>query len=264
MGTGAGCIASSAGADTLFTAEIVSLTSAFGDPTRREAWLFTRGRGERGATATEVSEHLGLHPNVARHHLDKLAAATYLEVFVARLEGAAAGRPSKHYRVPAGAGIDHATAIGLTTRRDELVLTLLGRALALVPPKAAQAMAEEVGEEYGRRLAADFVPGHTDSVARSFRAALHAVADALTAHGFSARAQAGPSTSDATLSSKERLTLVASGCPFGEAASQHPVLCSVDRGLIRGMLAGLGVDAEAAQHQSRALGDDRCVTAVFS
>ena len=49
-------------------------------------------------TAGEVAEHFALHPNVARHHLDKLAAGGYLEVFVARGGQGGAGRPSKRYR----------------------------------------------------------------------------------------------------------------------------------------------------------------------
>ena len=50
-----------------------------------------------------VAAEVGVHPNVARHHLDKLAAGGYLEVVVERAEGAGAGRPSKRYVVVADA-----------------------------------------------------------------------------------------------------------------------------------------------------------------
>src|SRR4029079_11749228 len=90
----------------------------------------------------------GLHPNVARHHLDKLAAGGYLEVAVERSEGGGAGRPSKHYRAPADA-----EALEVPVRSDDLVLTLLGRALAMLPREQAEIMAEEVGIEYGRTMA---------------------------------------------------------------------------------------------------------------
>ena len=69
--------------DAEFSAAVVAVTSAFGDPTRRQIYLFARERAD-GVTAGEVAEHFALHPNVARHHLDKLAAGGYLEVFVAR------------------------------------------------------------------------------------------------------------------------------------------------------------------------------------
>ena len=48
-------------------------------------------------------------------------------------------------------------------------------------------MAEEVGIEYGRVMAGSL--GGTPDGQRSFRSALHAVADALTAHGFAAHAE---------------------------------------------------------------------------
>src|SRR3974390_2068291 len=88
-------------------------------------------------------------------------------------------------------------------------------------------MALEVGQAYGRRLA-DEQP-HGDAQ-RSVKGAMAAVAAALTAHGFAARAEldgAAPA-------------VVAERCPFGEAAAHHPVLCAVDRGLVLGMLDGLG------------------------
>ena len=54
-------------------------------------------------------------------------------------------------------------------------------------------------------------------------------------------------------------SVVSERCPFGEAASHHPVLCAVDRGLVLGMLEGLGaLDASPVTLSSRARGDDAC------
>src|SRR4051794_5343565 len=222
-----------------FSAEVAAITGALGDATRREAWLFARSTTSAGVTVADVADHLGLHPNVARHHLDKLAASTYLEVFTAKGEGRAAGRPAKRYRVPQDVR-EVGSAIGLPARRDDLLVTLLGRALALVPQPLAEAMAEQVGEEYGRGLAASMV-GDATAVQRDVRAALHAVADALTAHGFAAHAEARGGS----------IAVIADHCPFGSTAAQHPVICAVDRGIVRGMLAGLGVDRQPAQESSR-------------
>lgn len=239
--------------DSAFSASVMAVTSAFGDPTRRSAWLFAREAGGRGVTAADVAAKLDLHPNVARHHLDKLAAGTYLEVFVERAEGAPAGRPSKRYRVPMGVDGVGSGPLEFPARRDDLLVTLLGRALALVPRDQAEAMAEDVGEQYGRSLAAQMSPGGDGHGAqRSFRAALHAVADALTAHGFAAHAEARGGS----------LAVIAEHCPFGTTAQQHPVMCAVDRGMVRGMLSGLGVDVVPETEQSRALGDDHCVTTL--
>ena len=229
--------------DAEFSAAVAAVTSAFGDSTRRDIFLWLREE-DRGITAAEVAEHFDLHPNVARHHLDKLAAGGYLDVQVERAENGGAGRPSKRYRRR-----EKAMALDFPPRRDDLLITLLGRTLALVPPDQAEAMAESVGEEYGRGLAQHMSPSESH---RSFRAALHAVADALTAHGFAAHAEATGSS----------LAIVAEQCPFGDTASQHPVICAVDRGIVRGMLAGLYGDTMPTTAASRAQGDDACVTAL--
>jgi predicted ArsR family transcriptional regulator len=75
-----------------FTAQVSAITSAFGDPTRRAVYLFAR-ESESGVTAAQVAEKFAVHPNVARHHLDKLSAGGYLEVAVDRHERGGAGRP---------------------------------------------------------------------------------------------------------------------------------------------------------------------------
>ena len=219
------------------------MTSAFGDPTRRDIYLFARERAE-GVTASEVSEHFGLHPNVARHHLDKLAGGGYLDVSVERLDGGGAGRPSKRYRVQ-----DVGLRLQLPSRRDDLLITLLGRALALLPANEAEAMAEDVGVTYGRQLAAAMQPG---DMQRSVRTALHAVAEALTAHGFAAHAEARGGS----------LAIIAEHCPFGTTAQEHPVICAVDRGIVKGMLEALYGDTRPSTSTSRAMGDDQCVTLV--
>jgi predicted ArsR family transcriptional regulator len=226
-----------------FSAAVTAVTSAFGDPTRREIYLFAHD-ADHGVTAAEVAEHFELHPNVARHHLDKLAGGGYLEVAVERAEGAGAGRPSKRYR-----SANKDMRLEFPARRDDLLIALLGKTLALVPPEAAEAMAEEVGQEYGRALAASMAPseGH-----RSLQVALHAVADALTAHGFAAHAQSREGT----------LAIISEHCPFGEAAVQHPVICAVDRGIVKGMLATLYGDTVPETSESRPRGDQFCVTLV--
>ena len=53
-------------------------TDAFGDRTRRRIYLYVRDHVcDDGVTASMVATEVGVHPNVARHHLDKLAAGGY-------------------------------------------------------------------------------------------------------------------------------------------------------------------------------------------
>jgi predicted ArsR family transcriptional regulator len=229
---------------TEFSSAVTAITSAFGDPTRREIYLFSREHAD-GVTAAEVARRFDLHPNVARHHLDKLAGGGYLEVAVARPGKAGAGRPSKLYRAT-----EQSATLEFPVRHDDLLVSLLGRALALIPPGQAAAMAEEVGVEYGRVMAGSLGP--TADGQRSFRSALHAVADALTAHGFAAHAEKHGT----------ELRIVSEHCPFGGAAIENPVICAVDRGMVRGMLGALYGDTTPELESSIPMGDEVCVTAV--
>ncbi len=232
-----------------FNSVVSAVTNAFGDPTRREIYLFARDAGAAGVTAGAVAEHFELHPNVARHHLEKLTGGGYLVVEIAKpaVDGStrAAGRPSKRYL----AGPLDAT-LALPLKHDDLLGGLLARALDALGPAQAEALADEVGFEYGTTLASRMDPteGH-----RSVRAALTAVADALTAHGFAAHTEARDGG----------LAIVSECCPFGETAQQYPhVVCALDRGMIRGMLAGLYGETSPQFETSRPDGGDHCVARV--
>ena len=227
-----------------FGAAVTAITNAFGDPPRRDIYLYAREEVD-GVTAAGAADRFDLHPNVARHHLDKLASGGYLEVAVERPEGATAGRPSKHYRVS-----DPGQPLELPVRQDTVLIGLLGRTLALLPSDQAEAMAEEVGAEVGRSMAESI---GADEVHRSFKSAMHAVADALTAHGFAARAER---------TGGDQLRIVSEHCPFGGAPIEHPVICAVDRGLVRGMLGALYGDAETDLSSSLPMGDSVCITEV--
>ncbi len=246
------------GSGASFTATVSAITDAFGDPTRRRVYLFVRDHGvPDGVTTAAVAAEIGVHPNVARHHLDKLAAGGYLEVRTGRTtsapgESARAGRPSKRYVAVSGAVND------FPVRSDDLVLSLLGRALAKLPADQAEQMAEEVGAEYGRAMAAGMSGSDLAAGQRSLRSAIQSVADALSAHGFAAHAEAR----------NDKLRIINNHCPFGDVATEHPVICAVDRGMVRGMLAALYAEGGAelldgiTTESSLAAGDTFCTTAV--
>ena len=242
---------------TEFASAVSAISSAFGDPTRRDIFLFLHEAPE-GATAAEVAERFGLHVNVARHHLDKLAAGAYAEVVVARGNRSGAGRPSKRYRAT-----EPQLSPQVPVRHDTVLVNLLKRALSLLPREQAEALAEEVGAEYGRAMAASM--GDVAETQRSFRAALHAVADAMTAHGFAAHvdnADGGdPGAGKAGTASEPaatQLRIVAEHCPFGGAEVVHPVICAVDRGMIRGMMGALYGENTPISGSSLLQGDEAC------
>jgi predicted ArsR family transcriptional regulator len=232
-----------------FTATVSAITDAFGDPTRRSVYLFVRDHGDdHGVTTSAVADEVGVHPNVARHHLDKLAAGGYLEVRSGKVPGGGAGRPSKRYSAVADAVTE------FPVRSDDLVLSLLGRALTRMSAADAEAMAEEVGAEYGRAMAAGLQGNALEHGHRSMRSAIQAVADALTAHGFAAHAE----------SRNNQLRIINDHCPFGDVALEHPVICAVDRGMVRGMLSELydGELGAVTTESSRPAGDTFCTTAI--
>ena len=117
-------------------------------------------------------------------------------------------------------------------------------------------IAEEVGQEYGRAMAQGLTGDALNSGRRSLRSAMQAVADALTAHGFAAHAEGR----------NDQLRIINNHCPFGDVATDHPVICAVDRGMVKGMLAAL-VDesspmSEVVTESSFARGDTFCSTSV--
>jgi predicted ArsR family transcriptional regulator len=231
---------------TDFASVVTAITSAFGDPTRRAIYLYVHEHAD-GITASTVAEHFALHPNVARHHLDKLVSGGYVIVTAGQAsERQGAGRPSKRYKV-----IAPEIALELPLRHDDVLTSLLGRALAELGPERSEALAEEVGVAYGKAMAASMSPGSEGH--RSFQSALHTVADALTAHGFASHTE----TVD------ENLGIVNENCPFGGVVIEHPVICAVDRGMVRGMLERLyGRDMPTETALSLPTGGERCVTAV--
>lgn len=222
---------------------ISDLTSALGDPTRRAIYVAVRESPEP-MTVSRIAELFGIHTNVARHHLEKLAGDGWLLVSQRRRNGKTgpgAGRPAKTYEASS-----REVSIHFAPRRYELLVELLMRVLGKVAPDELRRVAEEVGNEYGRELAEEIgAPddaGYVDSV--------QAVAVAMTGLGFSM---------DPDLEGQRLLT---SHCPFGEAATDHPdIVCSLDRGIVTGLIGSMaaGCSPVLIPHTRP---DDDCVTQV--
>ncbi len=219
-----------------FTATVTSLAHSFGDNTRRKIFLYLCEHP--GATATELAQHCDVHANVVRHHLERLTEGGY--VTFDNVRKTTVGRPAKGYRV-----VDDGLVVDGSMRRDALLVALLESALERLGPVESEALAHDVGLDYGRALGAAVAP--TDST-RTVKAAMTSIAGLLTAHGFAARLEESDTQS----------SVVSENCPFGAVATHHPVLCALDRGLIAGLLEGLGAERTLVTLTSRALGDDAC------
>ena len=220
----------------LFAATVTSLAHSFGDSTRRKVYFYLRDNP--GATAAELATHCDVHANVVRHHLERLTEGGY--VTFDNVRKTTVGRPAKGYRV-----IDENVVMEGSLRRDALLVALLEMALERLGPDASERMAHDVGLEYGRVLTESSGQGECTKTVKS---AMASIAGLLTAHGFSARVEETEFSS----------SVVSENCPFGTAAQHHPVLCAVDRGLIAGMLEGLGAERTIVTLTSKAMGDETC------
>lgn len=222
---------------------IGDLTAALGDPTRRAIFIAVRESGDP-MTSSDVAELFGIHANVARHHLDKLATDGYLRVTHRRKTGRSgpgAGRPAKCYEATSKE-ID----LHFPSRRADVLIELLLRVIARSDVANLPKVAEQIGREYGREIAAEIgSPGE-----RGYDEAVKAVAEAMTGVGF----HMSPDL--------DGHRLLTSFCPFGNAATGHPdVVCSLDRGMVSGLFERLSQGCEPILHPAPADGD-ACVTEV--
>lgn len=220
---------------------ISDLTQALGDPTRRAIYIAVRESAEP-LTTSKVAELFDIHPNVARHHLDRLAGDGYLQISHHRPAGGpGAGRPAKCYEATA-----KEVSVHFAPRRFEMLTEMLLAVLEDLGPENVAEVAERVGREYGSKLAAEI--GAPDDP--GYDGAVQAVATAMTGLGFSV---------DPDVPGQRLLT---SHCPFGETATSHPeVICSLDRGIVAGMFGALSYHCDPVVIPHTALGDD-CVTQV--
>lgn len=143
---------------------------ALGVPTR--AGIYRRLRTEgHPASAREVADMFGLHPNVARSHLDVLADAGLL--VTGRRKQPAGGRPAKVYVAREQAAEERTTTVPQGSQLAVSVITQLIAGLTEHEPKL-----ELLAEEHGRRLVAA-AAGKAD--ARDFEAAAVVAVEALRA-----------------------------------------------------------------------------------
>ena len=183
----------------------------------------------------QVARAHAIHPNVARHHLDRLVAAGHVVTATAKH---GVGRPAKTY-----AAVEGALPAGGTSRRDEAA----GRA-ARALRRAARPRARRGDGTRGRRGVRHAARGRARDERRR---AVDPYGDDRSRRRLHVARLRRTDRGDAGT-----LSVVASACPFGEAAAHHPVLCAVDRGLVVGMLGGLGALGAPVTMSSRARGDD--------
>ncbi|GBD83663.1 helix-turn-helix domain protein [bacterium BMS3Abin02] len=219
------------------------LTATLGDPTRRSIYLRVRSSPEP-LTATLVANEFGIHPNVARHHLDRLTEEGYLEVTRRRptgKTGPGAGRPAKCY-----AATLKEIDLQFPTRRYDLLIDLLVRIVLHLAPGDGLQIALEIGRDFGRELAS----GITTTGDGDLAASLETVASLMQKEGFEIIADPAGEK------------LLTEHCPFSAGKFEHPeVLCSLDRGIMTGIFEIVDPQRAAALEANLEM-DHACVTTV--
>jgi predicted ArsR family transcriptional regulator len=190
---------------------------ALAQPTRARLFALL-GDLRRPAPTEELAERLGLHPNGVRTHLERLHEVGLVARSRERL---ARGRPRDTWTISADAqpGGDPPTGYA------QLARWLLR---SLVSEDASVSDVEATGREIGRELAL------TDTGVTGEQR-MHEV---LAALGF--QPQRGAVAGD-------RLTYRLRNCPYREAVRERqPVVCSLHRGITRGLLDALDPETELA------------------
>jgi len=191
---------------------------AIGDQELRETLLYTRAR-PLPVTADEVAAAHGVHRNVARGRLERLAnAGLLIRSFERRTgrTGPGAGRPAKTYRVA-----PELSAIEFPERRYE---QLIGLVVDALPERGRRDGLREIGVAFGRELAreARLRP------AKGFRTALGRVCAGLGSLGYQA------SVAEVT---DERAVITTATCPLRPLVRARPRLAELDRGMWAALLA---------------------------
>ncbi len=194
---------------------------ALSQPTR--AHLF-RLLGELGRAAgtVELAEQLGLHPNGVRMHLERLQRDGLL---VRDSEPQPRGRPRDVWKIA-----PDAQPGGRAPRAYADLVRWLARATG--SGSRGLRGIEAAGREIGRELASDQGTTGEDSFQTT-----------LTSLGFQPRVKSRTG---------ERLTVCLDNCPYRDAVRENqPVICSLHRGITRGLLDVMAPGAKLAGFEPR-------------
>src|SRR5690348_13999722 len=195
------------------------------DPDLRRALVAAR-RASGPVTADDVGAELGVHRNVARARLDRLAEAGLLTVTRERRTGRTgpgAGRPAKVYAVA-----PELEQLEFPSRGYASLVALL---LDELPADARPEALRRVGERFGRHLAAR-------SGVRASRDAgegLQRVCETVAELGFQAAVEEAGADGG---------TIATPTCPLRPIVMTHPGAAAVDEGMWAGLVeasvAGIG------------------------
>jgi predicted ArsR family transcriptional regulator len=199
-----------------FDKQIETITGALGDTTRRGIYVMVREAHEP-VTANQIASTFDIHPNVARHHLDKLLNDGFVRISSRPVATPTAGRPAKRYEVT-----DKSVSIQYSARKYDQLAELLTKVIAELDDGSALEIAKAVGHDYGVELAGEIGLASDEG----FEGAAMAVAQAIMGTGL------GASTDPA------ENRIVVQFCPLctTDAGQSEEIVGNIDHGIVQGLL----------------------------
>ncbi|HET6551331.1 MAG TPA: helix-turn-helix domain-containing protein [Solirubrobacter sp.] len=205
---------------------------ALAQPTRARLFALL-AELKRPAGTAELAERLALHPNGVRLHLERLADDGLVRRGRERRER---GRPRDAWTIAPDARPGGARPAGYVD-----LGRWLARALRAGPDRLLDV--EDAGREIGRELAPQDAPDGEVALETT-----------LTALGFQPHRQAAPGGG---------ITHCLGNCPYREAVRENqPVICTLHRGMTRGLLDILLPDAQLADFVPRDPDEAGCLIEV--
>ncbi len=201
-------------------------------PTRRRLFAALRDL-RRAATTEELAANVGLHVNGVRRHLERMGEAGLLE---RRRSRGGRGRPRDEWAI--------ASAADSAAERPFAYADLASwLALSIPAERGELAQVEETGCRVGRELA----PQGAADVNTGF-------GDVFAALGFSP---------DMEPRSEGGFRCVLGSCPYRDSVPMNPdVICTLHRGITRGLLEGLDPEARLERFEPQLPERSGCVVEV--
>ncbi len=207
----------------------IDVHKALADDTRYRLYRYV-GLAGRPVSVREMSRRLSLHPNTLRPHLRRLEEAGLIAHEQQRKAGSVVGRPQTLYSIRQTSG---------TEGRDYRLLAEI--LCGMVRGKRALEQARDLASQWGSYLLAESGPGPKPGVEAQGRRNLALLQEAMARAGFEPRFRRSAGGS---------IEITLRDCPFRDLTEDYrELVCTLHRGLVEGMVAGLKPPLTVAEFQ---------------
>ena len=200
----------------------LELTNVLSDPTRYTIYEYLI-KAKDPVTVKEVSEEVGIHPNVARLHLTKLTDVKLIDSYINQEKRS--GRPSRLYVIS-----KEAREISFPYRDYKLLSSITLEAIAKLGD-TGRAVLAEVGADYGKKMIEQLkTPSHEyDILPREKARLLSETSEVL-----------GLYASFEYDEDEQNISYTIHNCPFKELLTDdNEIVCQLHQEFLKGMFQAL-------------------------